>query len=160
MARAARPTVTTPSSARSKPAGTTAKTAGKPTPAPKTTPVSAVVSKPSKDELRAQVEALERTVATLKAKTKGTRTAARQASARIAELEAEVTRLEGALAKASRAAPAKAPRAAAAVRPRKRPHDIDPGDAVPPGVAVQEPEPLDAEAEAALASLEEKLSGE
>jgi len=95
------------------------------------------------------------------------RAAARQAGARIAELEAEVSRLEGALAKATRAAPAKTPRAApaktpraAATRPRKQSRELDPGDAVPPGVAVQEPAPLDPEAEAARASLEEKLSGE
>ncbi len=87
------------------------------------------------------------------------RAAARQAGARIAELEAEVSRLEGALAKATRAAPAKTPRAAA-TRPRKQSRELDPGDAVPPGVAVQEPAPLDPEAEAARASLEEKLSGE
>jgi len=31
---------------------------------------------------------------------------------------------------------------------------------VPPGVAVQEPAPLDPEAEAALANLEENMSGE
>jgi hypothetical protein len=51
------------------------------------------------------------------------------------------------------------PRAAAA-RPRKQSRELDPGDAVPPGVAVQEPTPLDQEAEAARASLEENLSGE
>jgi len=68
------------------------------------------------------------------------RAAARQAGARIAELEAEVSRLEGALAKATRAAPAKTPRAAA-TRPRKQSRELDPGDAVPPGVAVQEPAP-------------------
>jgi chromosome segregation ATPase len=160
MARTARPTVMTPSSARSSPAGTATKPGKKPESLPKASPAAAAAPKPSKDELRAQVEALERTVATLKAKAKVTRIAARQADARVAQLEAEVTRLEGALAKASRAAPAKASRAAA-VRLRKQPpRERDPGDAVPPGVAVQEPEPLDQEAEAARASLEEKLSGE
>jgi hypothetical protein len=78
---------------------------------------------------------------------------------RIAELEAEVTRLEGTLAKAAPATLAKAPRAAA-ICPRKQPRALDPGDAVPPGVAVQEPAPLDPEAEAALANLEENMSGE
>lgn len=153
MARAARPSVTAPAPARAKPAG---KLPSSPRPAT----VTAGVPKPSKDELRAQVEALERTVATLKAKAKVMRAAARQADARTTELEAEVTRLEGALVKASRAAPAKAPRTAAA-HPRKQPPgERDPGDGVPPGVAVKESEPLDAEAEAALASLEENLSGE
>lgn len=81
--------------------------------------------------------------------------AAKQADERMTEFEAEVTRLESAFAKANRAAPDKA------LRARKQPpRDIDPGDGVPPGVAVLEPEPLDAGAEAARASLEEKLSGE
>jgi len=105
------------------------------------------------------VEALERTVAKMKVKAKAMRAAARQADDRMTELEAEVSRLEDALAKATRAAPAKMPRAAAA-RPRKQSRELDPGDAVPPGVAVQEPAPLDQEAEAARASLEENLSGE
>ena len=37
--------------------------------------------------------------------------------------------------------------------------EIDPGDAVPPGVAVLEPEPMDEEAEQAKENLEERLSG-
>ncbi len=161
MARAARTPVTTPSPARAKAAGPAARPVKKPASLPKPPRApTAAAPKPSKDELRAQVEALERTVTTLKAKAKVMRAAARQADARMVELEAEVTRLEGALAKASRAPPAK-PSGAAAVRPRRQPpRERDPGDAVPPGVAVQEPEPLDAEAEAALASLEENLSGE
>ena len=144
--------MTTPVPARAKPAKRLS-------PSPRPAAVTATVPKPSKDELRAQVEALERTVATLKAKAKVMRAAARQADARMTELETEVTRLEGDLAKAGRAAPAKAPRAAAA-RPSKQSRELDPGDAVPPGVTVQEPAPLDAEAEAARASLEENLSGE
>ena len=159
MARAARPPVTTPSPTRAKAAGPATKPVKKPASLPKPSPTAAAVLKPSKDELRAQVEALEGTVARMKAKAKAMRNAARQADARMTELEAEVTRLEGALAKASLTAPAKAPRAAA-VRPRKQPRERDPGDAVPPGVVVQDPAPLDLEAEAALASLEEKLSGE
>ena len=153
MARAARPSVTIP-------APDLTKSAKKLPPLPRPATVTAVVPKLSKNELRAQVEALERMVATLKAKAKVMRAAARQADARTTELEAEVTRLEGALAKASRTVPAKMPRAAA-VRARKQPLGArDPGDGVPHGVAVQEAKPLDEEAEAALASLEEKLSGE
>ena len=158
MARAARPAATTLLPARAKAASPAAKAVKKPISLSKPS-LAAVIPKLSKDELRAQVQALERTVATLKAKAKVTRAAARQADARMTELEAEVTRLEDALAMATRAAPTKAPRVAA-VRSRKQPRELDPGDAVPPGVAVQEPEPLDSEAEAALASLEEKLSGE
>ena len=158
MARAARPPVATPSPVRAKPAGTAAKPARKPSPSPGATPATAAVPKPSKDELRAQVEALERTIAKLKLKVKVMRADARQADDRMGELEAEVSRLEGALTKASRTAPAKAAPRAAAVRARKQPAARrDPGDGVPPGVAVQQAEPLDAEAEAALASLEENL---
>jgi hypothetical protein len=38
--------------------------------------------------------------------------------------------------------------------------EIDPGDAVPPGVAVEEPAALDLEAETALENLEEHLGGQ
>ena len=61
------------------------------------------------------------------------------------------------------ARPVAAPAAAEKVVRRGRPprsREIDPGDAVPPGVAVLDPEPLDAEAEAARDALEENLSGE
>lgn len=161
MARAARQPMATPSPVRAKPAGAAAKPARKATSSAAATPVTAAVPKPSKDELRAQVSALEQTVAKLKLKAKAMRATARQADERMGELEAEVSRLEDALAKVSRTASAKAPRAAG-VRARKQstPGGRDPGDGVPPGVAVQDPEPLDQEAEAALASLEEKLSGE
>lgn len=158
MARAARSPVTTPPLARSSPVGKATKPGKQSPSSPRLSSVATAVPKPSKDELRAQVEALERTVAKMKAKAKVMRATARQADARMTELESEVSRLEAALAKASRAVPAKAARATA-VRPSKPPRQRDPGDAVPPGVAVQDPEPLDAEAEAALASMEEKLSG-
>ena len=48
----------------------------------------------SKDELRAQVEKLERANATLRAKSRETNRAAKSAAARIAEFEGEVARLE------------------------------------------------------------------
>ena len=50
--------------------------------------------------------------------------------------------------------PERAPRKARQRRER------DPGDAVPPGVAVEEPAPLDEEAQAALEKLEELHEGE
>jgi hypothetical protein len=43
---------------------------------------------------------------------------------------------------------------------KRRSSEIDPGDAVPPGVAVEEPAPPDAEAEAARESLDDQLGGE
>lgn len=113
--------------------------------------------KVSKDELRAQVEKLEQLVANLRAKSREANKAAKAATARISELEAEVAQLEkkaGASVSASapQVQPTKPPRA------RRRGREIDPGDAVPPGVAVQEPAPLDEEAETALENLEEHLS--
>lgn len=111
----------------------------------------------SKDELRAQVEKLEQTVATLRTKGREANRASKQASARIAELEEEVARLEKQVASQAAAAKRSATRAAA-----RKSREIDPGDSVPEGFAVQEPEPLDEEAEAAKENLEEHLgaSGE
>jgi hypothetical protein len=102
----------------------------------------------SKGELRAQLEKLERTNATLRAKSRAATRAAKTAAVRIAELEEEVARLEKRVAS----------QAASAKRSAKQAgRSIDPGDAVPSGVAVAEPEPLDEEAEGALEKLEEHL---
>ena len=85
--------------------------------------------------------------------------AAKTAGARIAELEDEVAQLEQQAAPPS--APAKRspkpPVPARAKRPRR---DVDPGDAVPPGAAVQQPAPVDEEAETALENLPEHLKAE
>ena len=123
--------------------------------APKTTaraPAPAPAPKVSKDELRAQVEKLELTVTTLRAKGREANKAAKVSTARIAELEGQVAQLEEKLASATaqvpQAAPPKAPRA------KRQAREIDPGDAVPPGVAVQEPAPLDEEAKSVLENLE------
>ncbi len=119
----------------------------------------------SKDELRAQVEKFELAHATLRAKSRDMGRAAKAANVRIAELEAEVAQLqaqaERAAAAAKRAKPTKhASLKPASPAPKSRRREIDPGDAVPPGVAVEEPEPMDEEAEAARDALEEHLSGE
>ena len=118
-------------------------------------PAVAPPVKVSKDELRAQVEKLEQLVATFRAKSRDTNKAAKAAAARISELEAQVAGLQKQAAPApaspQQAIPAKPPRAKRASR------EIDPGDAVPEGVAVQEPGPLDEEAETALEHLEEHL---
>ena len=126
-----------------------------PAPAPAAA-IPARVPPPSKGELRAQIEKLEVANAALKAKSRETNRTAKTANKRIAELEAEVAQLQEQTAR-----PVAAPAAEKAARrgrpPRSR--EIDPGDAVPPGVAVLDPEPLDAEAQAARDALEEKLSG-
>ncbi len=143
---------------------TLAKAAAKPAPkvsrrtaTPK--PVAAAVPKLSKEELRDQVEKLERSVATLRAKNRDATRAAKASAARIEELEAQVAQLE--TAAAAKPAPAEhAPKPARATRSRRRSRDVDPGDAVPPGVAVMEPAPLDEEAETAFENLEAHLGEE
>jgi hypothetical protein len=113
----------------------------------------------SKDELRAQVEKLERANAALRAKNREASRNAKTTAARIAELGEQVARLEKQLA--AQTAAAGDDRAALASKGRRARHrEIDPGDSVPPGVAVEEPAPLDLEAEIALANLEEHLGDE
>jgi len=165
MARIAKSTksITKPAAAKRKPgrpaaAGSRSPTKGiKPAAVAKRAPATAAPApKVSKDELRAQVEKLELSVAALRTKNREANRAAKTAAARIAELEDQVARLEKAAA--SQAAPAK--RAATSASPGRggrRSKVIDPGDAVPPGVAVEEPAPLDQEAETALENLEEHL---
>jgi len=115
-------------------------------------PVALPAPKVSKDELRAQVEKLEQLVAMLRAKSRETNKAAKAAAAWIAELEAQVAQLEKKVA----AAPVSVQQPKLA-RAKRRSREIDPGDAVPPGVAVEEPAPLDEEAETALENLDGHL---
>ena len=135
------------------------KTAVQATPA-KAVPAPAVaiparLPPPSKGELRAHIEKLEAANAALKVKSRESNRTAKAANRRIDELEAEVARLQEQAVQ-----PVAAPPAEKVVRrgrpPRSR--EINPGDAVPPGIAVLDPEPLDAEAEAARDALEENLS--
>ena len=148
-----------PGRPKAAPAETSTKIA-KPSPPPKRVATAAPAApKLSKDELRARVEQLERANATLRAKSREANRAAKTAAARIAELEEEVARLE------KQAAPASAPakrgaKPAALVRAKRPRREVDPGDAVPPGVAVQEPAALDDEAETALESLQEHLKAD
>jgi hypothetical protein len=133
-----------------------ARAAAAPKPGPAALPR---VPKLSKDELRAQVEKLERANATLRAKGREANRVAKSSAARIAEMEGEIDRLEKKVASQAAAATRGAkPRTSASGK--RRTSDLDPGDAVPPGVAVEEPAPLDAEADAARENLEERLGGE
>ncbi len=147
-AKGSRPAVPTPAATR--------RTAAAAAPAPKV----------SKDELRAQVEKLERTVATLRARSRDAVRAAKQATARIEELEAELAARPAATAsQPARRAPKPPAKADAPVAPRKTrarrgqalSDDRDPGDAVPPGVAVAEPKPMDEEAATAFENLQAHL---
>ena len=147
MARPTKPTSTRKAAAPArKPGRTTATVAKAPAKHPKApaaakpprTIASPAAPKLSKDELRTRVEALERANATLRTKNREANRAAKTAAARIAELEDQVAQLEKRLASAQRKS------APSAASPRKRrSREIDPGDAVPEGVAVQEPAPLD-----------------
>ena len=114
----------------------------------------------SKDELRAQVAKLERANATLRAKSRDAGKAAKTAAARIAELEDQVARLGKRLAAQGKAAVSGQAAASPTGRRRAKRREIDPGDAVPPGVAVEEPAAPDREAETARNNLEERLRGE
>ncbi len=113
--------------------------------------------KVSKDELRAQVERLEQLVASLRTKGREANKAAKAATARISELEAQVARQEQKAPSSTARQPAQQARVEKPARGKRKGREIDPGDAVPPGVAVQEPEPLDEEAETALENLNEHL---
>ena len=119
------------------------------------------VPPPSKGELRAQIEKLETANATLKAKSREANRAAKVSARRIAELEEQVAQFETAATKvaASVATPSEV-NPVRRGRPPGRSKAIDPGDAVPPGVAVQKSEPLDEKTTAARDALEEHFSGE
>jgi chromosome segregation ATPase len=124
---------------------------------PKATRVAkraAVVSSPtlSKDELRSRIETLERANANLRATNRTLKRAADEAAERITELERYVSRLE------RKGAPqANASKPGRRRDDRQKQPDRDPGDAVPPGVAVQSPEPLSHEDERVLEHLNEEL---
>jgi hypothetical protein len=137
-----------------RPAATPAKTAvsGRASASVKAT----AAPKVSKDELRGQVEKLERANAALRAKGREANRDAKSSAARVAELEGEVARLEKKLASQAKSAQ-RPPKPRTVVRGKRQSAGIDPGDAVPPGVAVQDPAPLDAEAETARENLEEQL---
>ena len=116
---------------------------------PSVTPARAL----SKDALRAQVEKLERANTALRTKNREANRAAKLSTARMAELDGEVARLQTQLAAMS-AQPAALPESGSPTR------DIEPGDAVPPGVAPADPEPADREAEIGRENLEAHLRGE
>ena len=102
----------------------------------------------TKDQLLAQVQKLQQTKAMLRAKSLGLNRATKVAAARIANLR---TRWPRSKQNASRAASEK--RGAKISTHRSR--DVDPGDAVPPGVAVAEAQPMDEKAKTALENLEQ-----
>ena len=113
--------------------------------------------KVSKDELRAQVQKLTVSSEKLHAKLREATKAAKVAASRIAVLEEQVAQLER-TARPAAPEPGPAPRVGRGTASRARRPRHDPGDAVPPGVAVEEPLPLDDEAKAARDKLEHHLA--
>jgi septal ring factor EnvC (AmiA/AmiB activator) len=114
--------------------------------------VSVAAPKVSKDELRAQVEKLGQLVVSLRAKSREANKAAKAATARIAELEAQVARL----GKKVTPTPVGEPKPAKPGRAKRRGREIDPGDAAPPDVAIH----LDSEAETGPENLDAHLTDE
>jgi hypothetical protein len=105
------------------------------------------------DEFQDRLERLEKAYATLRTRQQAATRAAKAWEERLAGLEGRMDAVEQRAVRADHAArrtagPASRPRAT------RRPHEIDPGDSVPEGVAVQEPQPLDPQAEAALEQLQ------
>jgi hypothetical protein len=94
--------------------------------------------KPSKDELRARVEQLERANRTLRGKSREATRAAKVAAERIAELEAQVAQLEKQAAR--QAAPSQDSQPAVSAKNRRKPQqrEIEPEAAVPPDGPVTE----------------------
>jgi hypothetical protein len=108
----------------------------------------ALALKLSKDELRVQVEKLERANATLRAKNREANRTAKAATARIAELEEYVAKLAK---KAALQTPSSnGEQAAKPTRAKRQSRGVDRDPAAPAGVAEQKPAPLDEEGEAAL----------
>lgn len=162
MARVARSTRTTKPAVKSKSARPSSPVAkAKP---PKVTKAPAVAGrasaslvlapKPSKDELRARVEQLERANTSLRGKSREATRSAKITAERIAELEAQVVQLEKQIAR--QAAPSKAGQQTVSVRGRRKPQrrEIEPVDAVQLDVAVTESASADPETEVARNNLE------
>jgi len=161
MARAAKPTkATKPAAGKRKlgrPAAQAAKPAPKATKAAKPTKAAAApkrasttvapVPKLNVTELRAHVEKLERSLATLRTRNREAGRAAKADAARIAELEQQVGQLEAKAASPTPAAkrvPKPAP--AAAARAKRQSRGADPADTVPPDANGAKPPESEAEA--------------
>jgi hypothetical protein len=114
-------------------------------------PVASAKQEASGADLREHLQQLENANAKLGGRQQAADRSAKILDARLSELEARMAVLEERMTRSERTGekPARRPRAT------RRSRDIDPGDSVPEGVAVQDPEPLDEEAEAALEHLQQ-----
>ncbi|HYZ20606.1 MAG TPA: hypothetical protein VE690_00485 [Rhodopila sp.] len=116
-------------------------------------PVELAIPEAPADEFQDRLEQLEKAHATLRTRQQAAARAAKACEARLVELEARMDAVEQRVARAERAVQRTA-KPASRPRPTRRSREVDPGDSVPEGVAVREPEPLDQEAEAALEQLQ------
>jgi chromosome segregation ATPase len=112
-------------------------------------PAAAAIPEAPANAFQDRLEKIEKTNATLRSRLQAAARAAKAWEARVTEVEARLEALEQRMTQVQRAAEPNARQ-----RRARRPRDIDPGDAVPEGVAVQTPQPLDAEAESALEHLQ------
>jgi hypothetical protein len=127
--------------------------ARKPGPVVKRT-AAAAAPKVSKDALRAQVAKLERANANLRSRNKELKQAVEAAAGRIAQLEGEKRTTKD-------AAPVRAGRTPGRRAAGTEEHsDRDRGDAVSPGMAVHDPEPLGEADEKVVEHLNEEFSPE
>jgi hypothetical protein len=108
-----------------------------------------------RDELPARVEKLERANVTLRAAQRNSQRIAADMAERLSELQDKIDQIESTIA--TRGAEADPGRAADEVSGEG---DHDPGDSVPPGVAVSEPEPPRDEDRRILEHLNEELGPE
>ena len=137
------------------PARKTANAPVRPAKAPATpkrqSPAASAKQEASANEFQEHLNELEKANAKLRGRQQAADRSGKILEARLSELEARMAVLEERITRLERTGekPARRPRTT------RRSRDIDPGDSVPEGVAVQEPEPLDEEAEAALEHLQQ-----
>jgi hypothetical protein len=168
MARAAKATSAkkpaTPRCKPGRPAASVKASAKAPAAASKRPTAASSAATPSKDELRALVEKLEASNATLRTKNRGANRAAKITAARIAELEQQVAQLEKQAPLPPSAPPSSAkksrPKPVVPARGKRQRRVVDPGDSVPPNVAVDEAAHPDEAAETTLENPEKTLHAE
>jgi hypothetical protein len=141
--------------AAKQPARKTAKAPMKPAKAPalpkRKSPVASAKQEAPANDFQEHLKELEKANAKLRGRQQAADRSAKILEVRLSELEARLAVLEERIMQSERTGEKVARRP----RTTRRSRDIDPGDSVPEGVAVQDPEPLDEEAEAALEHLQQ-----
>jgi predicted nuclease with TOPRIM domain len=114
-------------------------------------PVASAKQEAPANDFQEHLKELEKANAKLRGRQQAADRSAKILEVRLSELEARLAVLEERIMQSERTGEKVARRP----RTTRRSRDIDPGDSVPEGVAVQDPEPLDEEAEAALEHLQQ-----